>query len=144
MATNIREVMTPSPQTVEADGTAAEAARLMKQADAGMIPVVQGQRLVGTVTDRDIAIRVVAEGRSIDDDVQTVMTKDVVGCRVGDDLDEVKQQMRDHQTSRVMVCDQDGKLRGVVSLQDIAEGDTEHEAGQTLQEVKSDQPPPMH
>jgi CBS domain-containing protein len=118
-----------------------EAAKMMKRENVGFLPVCdRDEKPVGALTDRDIVIRVVAEGRSTDDDVQTVMTKDVVGCRIGDDLGEVKQQMRDHQTSRVMVCDQDGKLQGVVSLQDLAEGESEHEAGQTLQEVKSDQP----
>jgi CBS domain-containing protein len=55
-------------------------------------------------------------------------------------MKDAEQLMRDHQTSRVMVCDQDGKLRGLVSLQDVAESESEHEVGQTLQEVKSDQP----
>jgi CBS domain-containing protein len=63
MARSIRDVMTPSPETVESSKTAAEAAKLMKKAHAGMIPVVQNGTLVGTVTDRDITLRVVAEGK---------------------------------------------------------------------------------
>lgn len=125
--------------------TIQDAAKLMRDENVGFIPICdRDEKPIGALTDRDIAIRCVAEGRSFEDDVASVMTKDVVGCRIGDDLQEVQQQMRDHQTSRVMVCDQDGKLRGVVSLQDIAESESEHEAGQTLQEVKSDQPPSLH
>lgn len=118
-----------------------DAAKLMKEESVGFLPVCdRDERPIGALTDRDIAIRCVAEGRSFDDDVESIATKDVVGCRIGDELAEVQQQMRSRQTSRVMVCDEDGKLRGVVSLQDIAEGESEHAAGQTLQGVKSDQP----
>jgi CBS domain-containing protein len=122
-----------------------DAAKVMKEESIGFLPVCdRDEQPIGALTDRDIAIRVVAEGRSPDDDVATVMTSSVVGCRIGEDLKEAERLMRAHQTSRVMVCDQDGKLRGVVSLQDIAESESEHEAGQTLQEVKSDQPPAVH
>jgi CBS domain-containing protein len=122
-----------------------DAAKIMKAENVGFLPICdRDEKPVGALTDRDIAIRAVAEGRSLDDDVATVMTRDVVGCRVGDDLKDVERQMREHQTSRVIVCDQDGKLCGVVSLQDVAESASEHEAGQTLQEVKSDQPPAIH
>jgi CBS domain-containing protein len=122
-----------------------DAAKIMKAENVGFLPICdRDEKPVGALTDRDIAIRAVAEGRSLDDDVATVMTRDVVGCRTGDDLKDVERQMREHQTSRVIVCDQDGKLCGVVSLQDVAESASEHEAGQTLQEVKSDQPPAIH
>lgn len=122
-----------------------DAAKLMKEENVGFLPVCdRDERPLGAVTDRDITVRCVAEGRSFDDDVESIATKDVVGCRIGDDLGDVQQEMRRRQTSRVMVCDADGKLRGVVSLQDLAEGESEHEAGQTLQDVKSDQPPSVH
>lgn len=94
-----------------------DAARRMKEESIGFLPVCDRDgKPIGAVTDRDITIRAVAEGRSLDEDVAGVMTREVIGCRIGDDLKEVEQQMRDHRTSRVMVCDQDGKLRGVVSL----------------------------
>jgi CBS domain-containing protein len=122
-----------------------DAAKLMKEVNVGFVPICdRDERPIGALTDRDIAVRVVAEGRSFADDVETVMTRDVVGCRIGDDLADVERQMRTRQTSRVMVCDEGGKLRGVVSLQDLAESESEHEAGQTLQDVKSDQPPALH
>jgi CBS domain-containing protein len=122
-----------------------DAARLMKEDDVGFVPICgRDEKPIGALTDRDIAIRCVAEGRSFDEGCESIMTKDVIGCRIGEDVSEVQQQMRDHQTSRVMVCDDDGKLRGVVSLQDLAESESEHQAGQTLQGVKSDQPPSVH
>ncbi len=125
--------------------TIRDAAKLMQQESVGFVPICdRDEKPIGALTDRDVAIRCVAEGRSFDDDVATVMTKDVVGCRIGEDLRDAERLMRDRKTSRVMVCDQDGKLRGVLSLQDVAESESEHEAGQTLQEVKSDQPTAIH
>lgn len=125
--------------------TIRDAAKAMKDEGIGFLPVCdRDEKPIGAITDRDITIRAVAEGRSLDDDVSTVMTKDVVACRTGDDVKDVERTMRDRRTSRVMVCGDDGKLRGVVSLQDLAESESEHEAGQTLQGVKSDQPPAIH
>ncbi len=140
----VEELMSKAECCHEGD-TIRDAAKLMKEENVGFVPICdRSEEPIGALTDRDITIRVVAEGRSFDEDVAAVMTRDVVGCRVGDDLKEVEQSMRDHRTSRVMVCDEGGKLRGVVSLQDIALSEGEHEAGETLQEVKSDQPAPMH
>lgn len=140
----VEELMTEAECCHQGDSIR-DAAKVMKEESIGFLPVCDPQeKPIGALTDRDIAIRVVAEGRSPDDDVATAMTPNIVGCRIGDDLKDAERLMRDHQTSRVMVCDQDGKLRGVVSLQDVAESESEHEVGQTLQEVKSDQPPAMH
>jgi CBS domain-containing protein len=140
----VEELMSEA-ECCEPGDTIQDAAKLMKEENVGFVPICdRDEKPIGALTDRDIAIRVVAEGRSFDDDVATVMTRDVVACRIGDDVANVQQQMRGHQTSRVMVCDEAGKLRGVVSLQDIAESESEHEAGQTLQDVKSDQPPAVH
>lgn len=125
--------------------TIRDAAKTMRDEGIGFLPVCdRDEKPIGAITDRDITIRAVAEGKSFDDDVATVMTKDVIGCRIGDDLKDVEQKMRDGRTSRVVVCDDAGKLCGVVSLQDLAESESEHEAGQTLQQVKSDQPPALH
>ena len=141
---HVEELMSEAECCHEGDSIR-DAARLRKDENVGFVPICnEKEEPIGALTDRDIAIRVVAEGRSADDKVETVMTHDVVGCRVGEDLKDVQRLMRDHQTSRVMVCDESGKLKGVMSLQDIAQSDTEHEAGETLQQVKSDQAPPIH
>jgi CBS domain-containing protein len=116
----------------------------MKDQDIGFVPICDARGApIGVVTDRDLALRVLADGRSADERVSAVMSRDVVGCRVGDDVQKAMDLMRNERVSRVMVCDAQGKLVGVVSLQDLA-AESEDEAGETLQEVKSDTPPPLH
>jgi predicted transcriptional regulator len=72
------------------------------------------------------------------------MTRNVVSCRIGDDVREAMDLMKNERTSRVMVCDDHGMLKGVISLQDLAEERSDEEAGETLQEVKSDGPAAIH
>lgn len=122
-----------------------DVARLMKEESIGFMPVCDDDgKPVGAVTDRDLAIRVLAEGRSGDERVESFSTRDVVSCRTGDDLRDAERLMRDRRTSRVMVCDDDGRVRGVISLADIADATSEDAAGETLQQVKSDQPTATH
>jgi CBS domain-containing protein len=135
MANSIREVMTPSPETVEAGATAVEAARLMKRADAGMIPVVQDQRLVGTVTDRDIAIRVVAEGRDANaTTVGEIASKDVVTIGPDQDIAEALGLMASNQVRRLPVVEGD-TLIGVVAQADVARNADERRVGETLEQI---------
>ena len=135
MANSIREVMTPSPQTVEADATAVEAAKLMKQADAGMIPVVQDQRLVGTVTDRDIAIRVVAEGRDAGaTTVGEIASKDVVTIGPDQDVAEALGLMAGNQIRRLPVVEGE-LLIGVVAQADVARNADERLVGETVEQI---------
>jgi CBS domain-containing protein len=125
--------------------SARECARLMKQENIGFVPICNDDgEPVGAVTDRDLAIRILADGRPLDERCSAIMTRDVVACRIGDDVDEAERLMRDHRKSRIMVCDDSGKLQGVISLQDIAESESDESAGRTLQEVKSDRPSASH
>jgi CBS domain-containing protein len=120
-----------------------DCAKLMRDESIGFVPICKEDKPIGAVTDRDLAIRVLAEGRSANEPISAFMTRDVISCKPGDDAEEVGRLMREHRRSRVMVCDDSGKLVGVVSLQDIAETESEEEAGETLQQVKSgpaDQP----
>jgi len=135
MGKSIRDAMTPSPETVETSSTAVEAARRMKEADAGMIPVVQNGKLIGTVTDRDIAVRVVAEGK----DPQTttvgeIASKDVV--TVGPDLDlgQALKLMARHQVRRLPVVEGDS-LVGVIAQADLALKADEREVGETVEQI---------
>ncbi len=122
-----------------------ECASRMKEEDIGFLPICNERgEPVGAVTDRDLAIRVLAEGRSADEPVSAFMTRDVVGCRLGDDVKDAMELMQRERKSRVMVCDEQGKLKGVISLADIAELESEEEVGETLQEVKSDHPTATH
>jgi len=135
MGASIREVMTPSPETVEAAESAVEAARCMQQADAGMIPVVQGRKLVGTVTDRDIALRVVAAGK----DPQTttvgeIASNDVVTVGPDQGLDEALQLMARHRVRRLPVVDGDA-LIGVVAQADLARTADERRVGEAVGEI---------
>jgi CBS domain-containing protein len=135
MANNIREVMTPSPETVEADKTAAEAAKLMKKVDAGMIPVVQNQKLVGTVTDRDIAIRVVAEGKDpLATTVAEIASKDVVTIGPDQDIAEALGLMASNQIRRLPVVE-GGTLVGVIAQADVARAGDERQVGETVEQI---------
>jgi CBS domain-containing protein len=135
MTKNIRDVMTPSPETVEADRSAVEAAQRMKQADAGMIPVVQDGKLVGTVTDRDIVIRVVAEGR----DPQTtavgeIASNDLVTVGPDQELGEALGLMASHQVRRLPVVEGE-TLIGVVAQADVARVADERRVGETVEQI---------
>ncbi len=140
----VEELMTEATCCRE-DDSVRDCANVMKEADIGFLPICDAQGApVGAITDRDLAIRVLADGRSYDEPVRGFMSRDVVGCRVGDDVGRAMELMRSERKSRVMVCDAQGKLKGVISLQDLATQGSEAEAGETLQEVKSDTPPPLH
>jgi CBS domain-containing protein len=117
----IRELMTVKPRTVKAGDSVVEAAKLMRGEDAGIAPIVDGDRLVGVVTDRDIAIRVVAEGRDPQSTkVEEVASQNVVTIDPQQDLDEALRLMAQHQLRRLPVVEEDGKLVGIVAQADVA------------------------
>jgi CBS domain-containing protein len=113
----------------------------MRDEDIGFVPVCNARgEPVGAVTDRDLAVRVLAEGLTADEKIDPFMTRDVVSCRPEDDVADVEKLMREHRLSRVMVCDDKKKLVGVVSLMDVAHASSDEEVGETLQQVKSGEP----
>ena len=126
----INEVMTRDVQTVTPDQTAREAASFMLSADAGSIPVTEGEKLIGMITDRDIAVRGVANGHGPDTPVRELMTSGLVCARIDDDVDEVASRMSEAQVRRLPVIDDEEKLVGIVSLGDLSrevEGEVAHE-----------------
>lgn len=136
----VEEVMSPATGCREGD-TVRKCARLMRDEEIGFAPICnQAGEPVGAVTDRDLAIRVLADGVPADEPIDRFMSRDVVACRLGDDLRDAERLMRDRQKSRIMVCDDSGKLRGVISLADVAEVESDESIGDTVQQVKSDQP----
>lgn len=138
------EIMSEAECCREGDSVQ-DCARMMKESNIGFVPICdEAGKPVGAVTDRDLAVRVLAEGRPATERISAVATRDVVACRTGDDVREVERLMRSHRISRIMVCADDGTLEGVVSLADIADVASDEAAGETLQEVKSDQPPTAH
>ncbi|HET9355921.1 MAG TPA: CBS domain-containing protein [Sphingomicrobium sp.] len=127
----ISEVMTSSVETVSADQTAREAANFMLRADAGSIPVCDGDKVIGIITDRDIAVRGVAEGHGPDTPVRDLMSDGIICAHEDDNVDEVAKRMSDEQVRRLPVLDSDERLVGIVSLGDLARGtpgETAHEA----------------
>lgn len=135
MGKKIREVMTPAPETIQADRTAAEAAKKMKEADAGMIPVMTNGNLLGTVTDRDIALRVVAEGKDPQSTpVAEIASTDIVTVGPEDDLDAALEKMAKHQVRRLPVVE-DGRLIGVIAQADVAREGKEKDVGHALEEI---------
>ena len=133
----ISEVMTREVTTVEASQTAQEAASFMLQGDAGSIPVIDGDRLIGMITDRDIAVRGVAKGRGPDTPVRDLMSDGLICAHIDDDVEDAARKMSEAQVRRLPVIDQSDNLVGIVSLGDLsreAEGESAHEALQGVSE----------
>lgn len=135
---SIRELMTTKPTTVEPSRTVVDAARVMKQEDVGPVPVVEnGDRLAGIVTDRDIVLRVVAEGGDPQSTtVGEIMSRDLVTVDPDQPLDEALRLMARHQVRRLPVCEEDGRLVGIVAQADIAtELGDDRRTGQVVEEI---------
>jgi CBS domain-containing protein len=127
----VSEVMTSDVQTVGADQTAREAAGFMLRAEAGSIPVCEGDRVIGIITDRDIAVRGVAEGRGPDTPVRELMSDGIICAHEDDDVADVARRMSEEQIRRLPILDHDKRLVGIVSLGDLAResgGEEAHEA----------------
>jgi predicted transcriptional regulator len=106
----VSDVMTRDVQLIEPTQTIRNAARLMAEMDAGIMPVREGDRLVGMITDRDIAVRAVAEGKGPDTPIREVMTEDVKYCYEDDDTNDVARNMADIQVRRLPVLTRDKRL----------------------------------
>jgi CBS domain-containing protein len=133
MTMKISEVMTTEVETISADQTAREAASFMLRADAGSIPVCEGDKVVGMITDRDIAVRGVAEGRGPDTPVSELMSDGIICAREDDDVKDVARRMSEEQVRRLPVLDAEDRLCGIVSLGDLTR-ETRGEAAHTALE----------
>ena len=133
----LRDVMTSAIKTVGPDATAREAAGFMLSADTGSIPVCEDDRVVGMITDRDIAVRGIAEGKGPDCSVRDLMSSDVVCARDTDDVLAVAQRMSDAQVRRLPVVDADDRLVGMVSLGDLSREAQESAAATALEGVSA-------
>ena len=116
----VAECMSTDVHVCAPDDTIQQAARTMQEIDAGLIPVGENERLVGMITDRDIAIRAVGQGRGPDTPIREAMTPEVHYCFEDDELDDVAMQMSDLQVRRLPVLNRDKRLVGVISLGDLA------------------------
>ncbi len=131
---SISEVMTTDVEVVRPEETLRDAARAMADLDVGSLPVCDGRKLVGMITDRDITVRAVAEGKSVDSPINEVMTDDVVWCSETDSTDDVLRQMGDAQIRRIPVIDEDRNLVGIVALGDLAL-EEEEEVDEALRDI---------
>jgi CBS domain-containing protein len=131
----IRDVMTPNPRTVSPDDTIQAAARIMQTMDTGAVPVVNNGRVLAVVTDRDIVVRVVAEGTPITNLISTIASQDVITASPEMSTREASELMSEHQIRRLPVVEND-RLVGIVSIGDIAvkEG-KDSRTGDTLQGI---------
>ncbi|HEX8668306.1 MAG TPA: CBS domain-containing protein [Allosphingosinicella sp.] len=132
----VAECMTTDVEIVTPEQPIQQAAQFMLRADAGALPVGDGERLIGMVTDRDIAVRAVAEGRGPDTPVRDVMTEDLVFVYDDDDVENAAMMMSDRQVRRLPVLSRDGeRLVGIVSLGDISRSDDAESASVALDGV---------
>ena len=135
MHRSIQDAMTRDPRTVEAGATAQEAARLMQSENVGSLPIVEGDRLVGTITDRDLAIRLVAEGKDASTPVGELASRDLVTIDPQQSLEEAARLMAEHQLRRLPVCEEDGRLVGILAQADLAQSGHDTLTGETVQQI---------
>jgi CBS domain-containing protein len=136
MAT-IRDLMTANVETVGPDDTARDAAAFMLSADTGAIPVCDNDKVVGMITDRDIAVRGVAAGKGPDCSVRDLMSEGIVCARDSDDAQAVAQQMSEAQVRRLPVLDSNDRLVGMVSLGDLSREADQRAASEALEGVSA-------
>jgi CBS domain-containing protein len=131
----VSEVMTPGVRLVSPEHPISEAARLMAEIDAGALPVSEGDRLVGMITDRDIAVRAVAEQKPPTTKVGEVMSQEVLYCFDDQDLEDIAQNMSDMKVRRLPVVDREKRLVGIVSIGDLAKSDNAASAGHAVADI---------
>ena len=133
-----REIMTSSVKTASREMSLQAVAALMRDGDMGVLPVVEGERLVGVVTDRDIVVRAIAEGKDASTAVGEVMTTEIFSVRPDDFVFEAIRLMGDKQIRRIPVISETGELAGIIAMADVAlETEDEREIAETLEEISS-------
>ncbi|HEX6158700.1 MAG TPA: CBS domain-containing protein [Thermoanaerobaculia bacterium] len=139
---HVRDVMTPNPQTVTQKDSIREVARIMKDQDTGVVPVVDGKKIIGLITDRDIVVRGIAEGKDIANaSVSEVMTKSVRSVQEDAAINDVLQMMSNAEIRRVPVVNRNDEIVGIVSIGDIATDTNQSgKVGKALENI-SEAPP---
>lgn len=133
-----REIMTSNVTTAAKEMTLREVAALMRDGDMGSLPVTEDKKLVGIVTDRDIVVRAVADGKDSETKVGDVMTAEVFSVKADDFVFEAIRLMGDRQVRRVPVINETGELIGIIAMADVAlETEDEREIAETLEEISS-------
>jgi CBS domain-containing protein len=136
MGKQITDVMTSNPRIVDSSAPIAEAAQIMKSEDVGSVPIVEGDRLIGIVTDRDVAIRVVAEGKDPrSTQVREIASRELVTVDPDQSLDEAARLMAQHQVRRLPVVEEDGRLVGIVAQADVAQAGDDARTGEVVERI---------
>jgi CBS domain-containing protein len=136
---NIRDVMNPDTETVSPSTTLKDAAAIMAKKGIGFLLIGEDDQLKGTVTDRDIVLRAVAEGKNLESTtVGDVLTGELLYCKADQDVDQVAQNMSEKQVRRMPVVNEDKRLVGVVSIGDMAQALNKEEVGRILEGVTSE------
>lgn len=132
----VREVMSPRPKVLAADATIREAAIQMRDCSSGLMPIAKNDRLIGMLTDRDITVRGIAGGKSLDDKVTDIIAEEVLYCFESDDVKSVLKNMQQQQVQRLVVLnnDQSKDLVGIVSVADIADKCEDTESAKAIVE----------
>ena len=133
----VREAMTGNVCLADPDRSIREAAQMMADQDIGALPVGENDRLVGMVTDRDIAVRAVAQGLGPDTKIRQVMSQEVMYCFDDEDLDDVAQNMGDIKVRRMPVLNRDKRLVGIVSISDLAQCEDAKQTGQMMADIST-------
>lgn len=138
----IRDVMTANPECVSEKDSIRDVARIMKDQDTGVVPVVDGKKIIGLITDRDIVVRGLAEGKNLENvRVNELMTKSVRSVREDASLNEALEMMSNAEIRRVAVVNNNDELVGIVSLGDIAsQGNQDGKVGKAVEQI-SEAPP---
>jgi len=131
----VQEAMTSNPTAITPETTVQEAARLMKSEDVGALPVVEDGRLTCVVTDRDLAIRGLAEGTSPQTPVRDVASKDVATIDPQQSLEEAARLMAEHQVRRLPVVEEDGRLVGMLAQADVAKAGHDTLTGEVVEKI---------
>jgi CBS domain-containing protein len=133
----VQDVMTRDPRSVGPDTPARDAARIMREEDVGIVPVVEGSRLIGVVTDRDLALRLVADGRDGATTVREVMSsRKIATARPDEDLDRVMDTMAREQVRRIPIVDERGSLVGIVAQADVVrKASDDRKAEETVERI---------
>jgi CBS domain-containing protein len=131
----VQEAMTSNPTAITPDTTAQEAARLMKTEDVGALPIVEDGRLTAVITDRDLAIRLLAEGRGTETTVREVASQDLVTIDPQQNLDEAARLMAEHQVRRLPVVEEDGRLVGMLAQADVAQAGHDTLTGEVVEKI---------
>jgi CBS domain-containing protein len=131
----VRQIMSPGVQVAAPEDTVREVAQAMADLDVGALPVCDGQRLIGMITDRDIALRIVGRGLSSGTLVHEAMTREIEFCHVEDEVADVTDRMARLKVRRLPVVDEAHRLVGIIALGDVARSDKAKRTGETLSEI---------